>query len=286
MDIKMAETYKFGDLTVYEKTFVKNNVEWRYTISGNGKKTLLAILSNFAGHLLAIPFAEELMETYRVIALSVPPVQRFSETADGLKDILDFENIISCDVIGHSNGGVHLQNLISKYPQGINKIIFSHSLTSMGKNDAFTVNASEVKVYKTMRRVLKIFPASVLAFGLLSAVNGALYLKSGKKDTKKLKILVRDCMKKYGKKEFLVMADCMEDFIFNYTFTAEYYANKSDDILIIDSPTDHLANPKQRAAMRQLCPGAREYKFKKGGHLTLIKYRQEYINVLKNFLDN
>ncbi|MDR0568776.1 MAG: alpha/beta hydrolase [Spirochaetaceae bacterium] len=284
MEVKTAESYTFGDLMVYEKTFERNSVEWRYTISGNGKKTLFAILSNFAGHLLAIPFAEELMETYRVIALSVPPVQRFSETAEGLKDILDIENITSCDVIGHSNGGVHFQNLISKYPQRINKIVFSHSFTSMDKNDAFTINASEIKVYKTMRRILKVFPASVLSFGLLAAANGALYLKSGKKDTKKLKVLVRDYMKKYSKKDFLDMAVCMEDFIFHYTFTTQYYANKPDNILIIDSPTDNLANPQQRAEMRRLCPGAREYQFKKGGHITLIKCRQEYISILKNFL--
>ncbi|MDR0511227.1 MAG: alpha/beta hydrolase [Rikenellaceae bacterium] len=241
-------------------------------------------MSNFAGHLLAIPFAEELARTHRVIALSVPPVPRFSETADGLKTILDIENVSSCDVIGHSNGGVHLQNLISKYPQGINRIVFSHSLTSMEKNDAWTVNASELKMYRTMRRMLKIFPASLPAFGLLSAVNGALHLGSGRKDTKRLKALVRGCMKKYGKKDFLVMADCMEDFIFNHTFAAEYYAGKPDDVLIIDSPTDRIANLKQRAAMRRLCPGAREYQFKKGGHLTLVKCRQEYIGVLKGFL--
>jgi pimeloyl-ACP methyl ester carboxylesterase len=128
-----------------------------------------AILANTAGHLLAIPLAEELKETYRVIALSVPTIPKFSETVEGLKNILDIENITSCDVIGHSNGGVYLQNLISIYPEYINKIIFSHILTSMGKNDVLTINASEIKVYKIMCSILKMFPASVISFSLLSA---------------------------------------------------------------------------------------------------------------------
>ncbi|MDR1986634.1 MAG: alpha/beta hydrolase [Treponema sp.] len=196
MNIRTVETYTFGNLTVYEKTFEKDGIEWRYTISGNGGKYLLAILANIAGHLLAIPLAEELMETYRVIALSVPPVPVFLETAEGLKNILDIENIVSCDVIGHSNGGVHLQNLISKYPQYINKIIFSHSLTSMEKNDAFSINASEIKVYKIMRGILKIFPASALTISLLSAASPGLNLKSGKIERKKLKTFLKICMKK------------------------------------------------------------------------------------------
>ncbi|MDR1986633.1 MAG: alpha/beta hydrolase [Treponema sp.] len=80
------------------------------------------------------------------------------------------------------------------------------------------------------------------------------------------------------------MASCMEDFLYNYVFTTEPYINKPNDILIIDSPTDNLANPQQRAEMRRLCPGAREYQFKKGGHLTLIKCQKEYFNIIKNFL--
>jgi pimeloyl-ACP methyl ester carboxylesterase len=285
METKIVATHVFGDLLVYEKTFEKNGVEWRYTISGSGKKTLLALLANSAGHLLALPLAEELKETYRVMALSVPPLARFSQSAEGLNDILRIENIHSCDVIGHSNGGVHLQSVIQKNPQAINKIVFSHSLTSLEKNDALTINASELKVYKTMRRILKIFPASLLAFALCLTVRNGLNLKSGREDSKKLKKLVRACMKKYTKKDFLTLAACMEDFLFNYTFSPDYYAQKPEKVLIMDSPTDTLVNPMQRAAMRRLCPGAREYQFKKGGHLTLVKCKEEYFGVLHNFLN-
>lgn len=39
------------------------------------------------------------------------------------------------------------------------------------------------------------------------------------------------------------MADCMEDFLFNHTFTSESYISAPQNVLIVDSPTDKLANP-------------------------------------------
>jgi pimeloyl-ACP methyl ester carboxylesterase len=246
---------------------------------------MLVIVANLSGHLLALPLAEEFMDEYTLISLSVPPVSRFSETAEGLKEILDYENVTSCDVIGHSNGGAHLQNLISKYPERVNKIIFSHTLTSMNKNDAYTINASEVIVYKKMRKLLKVLPVSLLTLGLQKMVLPKLQLKSSESNTKKLKALFKEDIKKITKQVFLTIADCMEDFLFNYTFTTKPYIHKSTDILIIDSPTDKVANPMQRAQMLRLCPGAREYHFKTGGHITIINCKEEYFSVLRGFLE-
>lgn len=78
------------------------------------------------------------------------------------------ENITCCDAIGHSNGGVHIQNLIASHPQMVDKIIFSHSLTSMSAQDAYTVNNTEVELYRKAKILMKIFPTSIL----LNALGG------------------------------------------------------------------------------------------------------------------
>jgi pimeloyl-ACP methyl ester carboxylesterase len=279
----VVATYEFGNITVTEKLMHWNNTQWRYTVSGNGNKFILAILSNTTGHLLALPLAEKFRDTYTTIALSVPPIQAFCETANGLKSLLDCEGVRTCNVIGHSNGGVYLQNLISRYPNIADKIIFSHSLTSMDKNDAYTTNASEVKAYKLMRGMLKVLPASALTAALGRMVFPKFSLQSGQNDTKRLIELCKEDMKKYSKQDFLMMASCMEDFLFNYTFTSEPYLNKPQEVLIVDSPTDKIANPMQRAQMLKLCPGAQEYHFKSGGHVTIINCRDEYFSLLNRF---
>lgn len=45
------------------------------------------------------------------------------------------------------------------YPDAMDKVVFSHSLTSMNENDAYTINALEVKTYKLMRTMLRVLPA-------------------------------------------------------------------------------------------------------------------------------
>jgi hypothetical protein len=154
----------------------------------------------------------------------------------------------------------------------------------MSKEDVTTTNASEVKLYKTMRRLLKILPASVLTYSMSRIMLGKLRLKSGVEDTRHFMHLCREDIKRITKQDLLMMADCMEDFLHNYSFTPEPYVDKPKDVLILDSPTDKLTNPMQRAKMLQLCPGANEYHFKSGGHVTMVNCREEYMGVIKKFL--
>jgi pimeloyl-ACP methyl ester carboxylesterase len=281
--ISVVTEHVFRNITATEKMMNWKNTRWRYTVSGNGDKFVLAILSNTTGHLLALPVAEEFRDTFTTIALSVPPMKSFAETAEGLKLLLEREGVSVCNAIGHSNGGVYLQNLIARYPGLVDKIVFSHSLTSMNREDADTTNASEVKMYRLMRRILRILPASILTFAMGRIVLTKLCLQSGEADTRRLTALCRDDMKRITKQDLITIAGCMEDFLFNHTFTSEPYISAPHKVLIIDSPTDKIANPMQRAQMLKLCPGAQEYHFQSGGHITLVNCKNEYLSVLRRF---
>lgn len=285
MNTSVVRKYDFLNFTAVEKNLVFNEKNWRYTVSGNGKRFLLAIVSNITGHLLGLPLAEEFREEFTTIALSVPPMHTFADTAKGLKAVLDAEQVTKCNVIGNSNGGVHLQSLIKQYPNIADKIVFSHSLTSMNSEDAYTTNASEVKIYSKMRKILKVLPVSALTYGLGRTFFSKLRMQSGKVDTDKLIALCKEDFKKISKQDFYTMADCMEDFLFNHIFTSEPYINRPKDILILDSESDNLANPMQRKQMLELCPNANEYHFKTGGHVTIINCREEYFSLLHKFWD-
>jgi pimeloyl-ACP methyl ester carboxylesterase len=285
MNISVIKKYEFNNFTSVEKVLTLDENRWRYTVSGNGKRFLLAILSNISGHLLGLSLAEEFREEFTTIALSVPPMHSFTDTATGLKAVLDTEQVTKCNVIGNSNGGVYLQNLIKEYPHIADKIVFSHSLTSMNPNDVNTTNASEVKIYSKMRKILKVLPVSALTYGLGRTFFPKLQLKSGKTDTDRLIALCKEDFKRITKQDFYIMADCMKGFLFNHIFTSEPYINRPKDILIVDSETDHLANPMQRKQMLELCPNANEYHFQTGGHVTIINCREEYFSLLHKFWD-
>lgn len=274
----------YGKFNSTIKEIKIGNERWRYSVSGNGNHYILALMSNVAGHVFALPLAEALQEHYRVIALSIPPLPSFHLSGDGLAAVLKHENITCCDAIGHSNGGVHIQNLIASHPQMVDKIIFSHSLTSMSAQDAYTVNNTEVELYRKAKILMKIFPTSILLNALGGQFTKKIKLAAGEKDTSAMQKLFKAELKLLNKKDLLLIVECMEDFLFNYTFDKKYYQEKAGKILLLNSPTDRIVNPRQEKAMRMLCPQAQTYQFKKGGHTSMLTCPEEYYEVVKHFL--
>ena len=82
----------YGSFQTRIKELKIGNDTWRYSISGQGKKLLLALLSNIGGHYFALPLVEKMQTSHTVIALSVPPLQKFELSAQGLSTIIKHEN--------------------------------------------------------------------------------------------------------------------------------------------------------------------------------------------------
>lgn len=258
---------------------------WRYSVSGSGSKVLLALLGNVVGHYFALPLAEALNNQYRVVALSVPPLPQFSLSSTGLAMIIENENITCCHAIGHSNGGVHIQNLVHNRPELVDKIIFSHSLTSLSEQDVYTVNDTEVNFYRKAKVAMKILPAFILLNAMGGQLASKIQLKTGSNYTVALREQIKADIKLLTKKDIITIISCMEDFLFHYTFSSDDYRSRKDRVLLLNSPSDKMVNPKQKAAMRKLCPGAIEYVFERGGHTPMVKYPEEYYGVVREFLE-
>lgn len=281
---KVIQTHNYKKFTSTIKELQIGDQIWRYSISGKGSKVLLALLGNVVGHYFALPLAEELHGQYKVIALSVPTLPAFSLSGAGLAAILMHENVTCCDAIGHSNGGVHIQNLVHYRPYLVDKIIFSHSLTSLSEQDAYTVNDTEVEFYRKAKMAMKILPVSILLNVMGRKFAGQIGLKSDLNNTKMIRKQIRADIKRLSRVDILAIISCMEDFLFHHTFNPDDYRSRINRVLLLNSPTDKMVNTKQKAAMRQLCPGAKEYVFEKGGHTPMITYPDEYYRVIKDFL--
>lgn len=279
---KIISEEDYGSFQTIIKELQIGNETWRYSISGNGGKLLLALPANMGGHYSAFPLIDEVHTSYTIIALSVPPLPKFELSAQGLATIIAHEKFTCCDAIGHSNGGVHIQNLIKHYPKMVDKVIFSHSLTSMSKEDAYQVNDTELRFYKKTKIVIKMLPLSLVLSIMGGKFAKAIRLKSGEKYSLNAQMRMKEDLKLLSKKDVTTIIDCMEDFIYNHTFSSEDYTNKS--VLLLNSPTDKLVNEKQKIAMRKLCINAEEYSFEKGGHTPMLSNPKEYYNIVKNFL--
>lgn len=195
---------------------------------------------------------------------------------------MEHEKFVCCDAIGHSNGSVHIQNLIKNYPQMVDKVVFSHSLTSMSKEDAYEVNDTELGFYKKAKFIIKILPLSLVVNVLGGKFAKGISINSGKEYSRNAQERMKEDLKLLSKKDIIMIINCMEDFIYNHTFSSDDYSNKS--VLLLNSPTDKLVNEKQKIAMRKLCPNAEEYSFEKGGHTPMLSNAKEYYSIVRNFL--
>lgn len=284
MKEKIIRTEKYSTFSSTIKELDIGNQTWRYSVSGNGPKVILALLANVVGHYFSLRLTEEMQGLYKVIGLSVPPLSEFSLSCIGLASILEHERVSSCDAIGHSNGGVHIQGLVSHRPSLVDKIIFSHSLTSFSEQDVYTINDTEAAFYRKAKTVMKILPTSVLLNALGGKMANQIELKSGAGDTKMLQQQIKAEIKLLEKGDVLAIISMMEDFLYHDTFSPSDYRDKSNKVLVLNSPSDKMVNPKQKAAMRQLCPGAKEYAFARGGHTPMLSCPNEYYSVVREFL--
>jgi pimeloyl-ACP methyl ester carboxylesterase len=245
---------------------------------------ILALLGNMVGHYFSLRLVEELHGLYRVIGLSVPSLPEFPLSPVGLATILEYENVSCCDAIGHSNGGVHIQGLVGYRPSLVDKIVFSHSLTSLSVEDAYTTNDTEVALYRKAKTVMKILPASILLNAMGGKFANGVRLKSGGSDTEMLRRRIKAEIKLLGKSDVLGIIGMMEDFLFHHTFSPDSYRDRANRVLLLNCPGDKIVNPRQKTAMRQLCPGAKEYAFERGGHTPMLAYPEEYYGVVRDFL--
>lgn len=284
-NVQIISNEYYGDISCTIKEIKIGEEKWRYSISGSGNKVMLALLANVVGHYFALPLVEQFKDEYQVIALSVPPLPSFTLSGVGLAAILEEEGVEFCDAIGHSNGGVHIQNLVKYRPELVNKIVFSHSLTSLTREDVDTVNKTEVDLYHKAKVVMKILPASVILNALGGKFAKQIQLEAGDSATIAVRKQIKEDIKLLSKEDVLTIINCMEDFLFKYIFEPEQYIKRADRILLLNSPTDRIVNPKQKESMRQLCPGAKEYVFKTGGHVPMLACPSEYYKVVREFLN-
>lgn len=136
------------------------NIEIAYTDFGQGPVMVL-----LHGYLLSSEiwgnFAKALSDFCRVVAIDIPghgasgvlgKVHNMDEMANGIKKILDEENIEKCMLLGHSMGGYIVQAFVAQFPERVNAFCLFHS-TPFADNDEKRANRDrEIALVKENKR--------------------------------------------------------------------------------------------------------------------------------------
>ena len=265
------------------KIHIVNGVEWNYISCGKGEETLLLLAGGMGKGEVFFLHVMEFERNYKVIVPTFPIVNSISELVAGIVSIMQKEEIDRYSVLGQSFGGILAQELISKYPDRVNKAILSNTTTSSSAIHHTIIKENSNKIKKLIR-MGRIIPLPILKLLFTKKVYKLLDVMDNEERTF-WQAYFTELIYAKTKVEEIATYRSMLDFADNYSYTRESFKNWKGSMLIFESDTDRSFDNIQKEAVRELFPEAQTYEFKDTGHLSLLVAREEYICKVKDFLE-
>jgi pimeloyl-ACP methyl ester carboxylesterase len=265
------------------KHLTVDGVTWKYTSCGQGENALLLLTGGTGiGEAMAMVFSS-LENRYRLVSPTYPPVTTIGQLIGGIITILDSEGVGRVSVFGQSLGGMLAQVVVREYPERIDKLMLSHTLTtSPPVNRAIVLE--DQKERERFLRIAPFLPLGVIRY--ISRKRLSRHISAmGTEEGEFWKAYFHE-MLSYVTREYLV-ADfqCMSDFFQNYTFSSGDLADWPGEVLILESDND-IIPCSVREAIRELYPRAQVHTFHGTGHMTIVVNREEFVSAVRDFLAN
>ena len=255
-----------------------DGVGWDYIASGEGEEALLLLPGGaMVGESLftRIPAFED---SYRVIATSYASVSTATELLDGLAGVLGAEGVRAAHVLGPSYGGMVAQCFVRRHPERVQSLILANTLVPP---------KSLLWVSKVFLVVLPLVPLGwqrmlrerELAQAFLGVPGVPLEDQAFWRDYQ------HELISRLTKADLRAMYRLGIDLVESFRFAPDDLASWPGRILILESDEDPVT-PEMRAELRQTYPQARVHTFHGAGHTPWMSHREEYLSVIKEFLDH
>jgi pimeloyl-ACP methyl ester carboxylesterase len=249
--------------------------EWRYRALGTAARVLLAIPGGELVNDLGFEFALAISDTHRVIYPAYPRVTSIEELADGLCAILDAERIEQAAILGASFGGSVAQVSVRRHPDRISALILSNTSVPLR-------HLTPAK--RLLELSFRAMPWSVTT-GLLRKVLVKTVDPAGDARDFWSEYLDELLSSRLTKADVVSNLHIQYDYYRRFRFTPHDLDEWPGRILIAESDTDVLG-PSLRQALRETYPGAEVRTYHNGGHATMFLRFDEYLAMVREFLDS
>ncbi|MCX7926001.1 MAG: alpha/beta hydrolase [Fimbriimonadales bacterium] len=248
------------------RSVVVDGVEWRYLAAGKGKHTILLLHGMTGAPDIWFQQIDALQNEYRFIAVTYPPVPTLEAMEQGVRAILEREDVPRCAVVGSSLGGYLAQYLVQKHPQRFTHAVFANT---------FPPNETIERENRGRAALLPWLPNWLVMRFVRQNVEQVVVPAAG--DDPLTRAFLREMT--YGrmnKTQFLARYRCIiERFPVNPV---------SIPVLIIESENDPLVQPALRQQLRVLYPKARVHTFSDAGHFPYLNQPEAFTRLLREFV--
>ncbi len=258
-----------------QKRLAAGEAEWTYLSGGQGSQAVLFLPGGLGLAEAWFQIISAFDREYRTIAVTYPPVSSMKDLADGINCILDAEGIQRVHVIGTSMGGMLAQCFVRLNPTRVERLVLANS----GAPDKEYADHIE----KHNRDSLK-YPMWLIRWVSIKALGK--HMAAIPADEREFwKAYFTESIYEHWNRESIARQnECILDFSRNYTFQPGELDGMTSRIMIIQSDDDQAIPAGMSSALRELYAGASIYTFHNAGHIPLITHRQEYVEVIREFL--
>lgn len=266
-----------------QKKIRVNGIEWQYISSGQGEETLLLIAGGLGVGEAFFLHIMELEKEYKVIVPTLPSVSTIEDMIKGIISILEAEEVYRFNVLGQSFGGFLAQEILRRLPGKVNKVVLSHTAAITPDLNNIVLESKKRDIENGIK-LIKILPLFLLRTVLKMKINKNFSVMDEVK-RKFWSAYFSELIDSKDKENEIAIYKSMIDYIDNYRYSGDDARNFDCQVLILDSDSDRSFDDSQRQVLKELYRSSQTYTFKGTGHLSIIVAYDEYMRVLKEFLE-
>ena len=254
---------------------VAGGFDWEYLACGQGEETLVILPGGLRSGEAAFRIILALENEYRILAPTYPPAPSVEQWVDGIRAILDAEEVQEAYIFGSSAGGMLGQCFVHKYPERVKKLALG---------DTSLPDRERGRRYIRQSRFLPLIP---IGWVRRMGQRGLPRMVSALPENLRafwLAYLTELLDRIYTRDWILASYRAGIDYMLNYTFHPDDLRGWPGEILIIESDDDTVIGLEQLKLVREMYPQAQVYTFHNAGHVPAITHEAEYIQLLRDFL--
>lgn len=253
----------------FRKSFTHSSLrvgdtEWSYWRGGSEGPPILWLSGVLGVGELVFPQAVYLAPRFEILLPDYPPLKRLGAIVEGLRSLLDSEQIDAVHLVGGSFGGMIAQHFVRAHPKRVRSLVLSHTTAPHPSRTRAAVMhivsvLSPERLFRTLvkRRLKSAFEvAGPFWSGYFDAVVGRL-----------------------GKAALRGRVALTSEFL-----QTPLSPSCGGRVLIAHSDGDRLMLASRVEALCRLYPGAERHEFVGTGHSAALLRPYEYARIIESFL--
>jgi pimeloyl-ACP methyl ester carboxylesterase len=253
------------------RTETVNGILWRFVDTSAGEDIALLLPGALGRGETAFQYIMALAGRFRVLSLDYPTeLRRMGDLCDGIVALLDMLGVYSVHLVGGSFGGLIAQEFASRYPTRVRRLVLT---------DAPPPMRTHLPYLYTARAALRFLPEATVRGVIRNGIRD--YLAE-----------MPDAERVFWTRHFLEALTTLSraDFATRADLWAEFdrrvpSTDNRSGVLLVTAAGDRMITPAVQRALLRRYPRAETYTIHGGGHAASLTRADEYIAVIRAFLE-